>query len=185
MLKNMSHSCFKIASFIRPPVSILLIMEWLGGRIDTSLKLSELYNFKCRCPSISRPMRFPPLVLFINRMPSSVLNWGTPYHTIFPNKLLFLIKPRVFRCMCFVRNVRLHVSILDPKSLSVSSLVTLEFRSGIGAIVLVFAGTQFLLMSPFLRIFLFLKTRSTLVRGRMMICSFILLPHQLLLLFLL
>ena len=38
-------------------------------------------------------------------------------------------------------------------------------------IVLVFKGTWFLLMSPFLRIPLFLPTRSTLVRGRMMICS--------------
>ena len=40
-------------------------------------------------------------------------------------------------------------------------------------------------MSHFLRILIFLKTRSTLVRGRMMICSFILLPRQLLLLSLL
>ena len=30
---------------------------------------------------------------FINRMPSSVLNWNNPYHILFPNKPLFPIKP--------------------------------------------------------------------------------------------
>ena len=53
----------------------------------------------------------------INRMPSSVLNWDTPYHILFPNKPLFLIKPRIFGCTCFVRDVRPHVSKLNPKSL--------------------------------------------------------------------
>ena len=70
MLKNMfqnsfSHACFKMTSFIRPPVLTLLRMEWLRGRIDTSLKLPELYYFKCKCPSISRPMLFPPLVFLL------------------------------------------------------------------------------------------------------------------------
>ena len=32
----------------------------------------------------------------INRMPSSVLNWATPYHQLFPNKPLFPIDPKVF-----------------------------------------------------------------------------------------
>ena len=54
---------------------------------------------------------------FINMMPSSVLNWTTLYHLLFPNNLLFLIDPKVFGCTCFVRNVRLQVSKLDPKSL--------------------------------------------------------------------
>ena len=31
----------------------------------------------------------------INRMPSSVLNWETPYHIIFPNKPLFPIEPQI------------------------------------------------------------------------------------------
>ena len=52
----------------------------------------------------------------INRMPS-VLNWDTLYHTLFPNKPLFPIEPWIFGCTCFVRDVRLHVSKLDPKSL--------------------------------------------------------------------
>ena len=54
---------------------------------------------------------------FINRMPSPVLNWDTPYHILFPNKSLFPIEPRIFRCTCFVRDVRSHVFNLDPMSL--------------------------------------------------------------------
>ena len=53
----------------------------------------------------------------INRMPSSVLNWDTPYHIFFPNKPLFLIEPRIFGCTCFVRDVRPQVSKLDHKYL--------------------------------------------------------------------
>ena len=45
----------------------------------------------------------------INRMPSSVLNWDTPYYILFPNKLLFPIEPRIFGCTCFVQDVRPHV----------------------------------------------------------------------------
>ena len=50
-------------------------------------------------------------------MPSSVLNWDTPYNIIFPNKPLFPIKPQIFGCTCFVRDVCLQVSKLDHKSL--------------------------------------------------------------------
>ena len=50
-------------------------------------------------------------------MPSSVLNWATPYHQLFPNDLLFAFDPKVFGCTCFVRDVRPQVSKLDPKSL--------------------------------------------------------------------
>ena len=53
----------------------------------------------------------------INRMPSSILNWVTPFQTLFPHKSFFPIEPRVFGCTCFVRNVCPHVSKLDPKSL--------------------------------------------------------------------
>ena len=54
---------------------------------------------------------------FINRMPSSVLNWATPYHQLFPNNSLFPIDAKVFRCTCFARDVRPQVFKLDPKSL--------------------------------------------------------------------
>ena len=53
----------------------------------------------------------------INRMPSLVLDRATPFQTLFPQKSLFPIESRVFRCTCFVQDVRLHVSKLDPKSL--------------------------------------------------------------------
>ena len=50
-------------------------------------------------------------------MPSSILNWATPYHHLFPNNLLVPIDPKVFGCTCFVRDVHPQVSKLDPKSL--------------------------------------------------------------------
>ena len=53
----------------------------------------------------------------INKMPSSVLNWETPYHQLFPNNPLFPIEPKVFGCICFIRDVCPQVSKLDPKSL--------------------------------------------------------------------
>ena len=53
----------------------------------------------------------------INWMPSLVLNWDTPYHILFPNKPLFSIKPQIFGCTCFVRDVCPQVSKLDHKSL--------------------------------------------------------------------
>ena len=53
----------------------------------------------------------------INRMPSSVLNWDTPYHILFPNNPLFLIELQIFGCTCFVQDVRPQVSKLDHKSL--------------------------------------------------------------------
>ena len=38
----------------------------------------------------------------INQMPSFVLDWATPFQTLFPHKSLFPIEPRVFGCTCFV-----------------------------------------------------------------------------------
>ena len=49
-------------------------------------------------------------------MPSSVLNWDTPYHILSPNKPLFPVEPQIFGCTCFVRDVRPQVSKLDHKS---------------------------------------------------------------------
>ena len=50
-------------------------------------------------------------------MPSSVLNWATPYYQLFPNNPLFPLDLKVFGCTCFVRDVRPQVSKLDQKSL--------------------------------------------------------------------
>ena len=43
--------------------------------------------------------------LFTNRMPSSVLNWASLYHRLFRNNSLFPIDPKIFGCICFVRDV--------------------------------------------------------------------------------
>lgn len=55
----------------------------------------------------------------INRMPSSIFNIKTPYHTPVSTKPLFSIKPRIFDCTCFVRDVRPQITKLDLKSLQV------------------------------------------------------------------
>ena len=106
-----------MASFIRPPVLILLFrMMWLRGRIDTSLKLLKLYYFKCRCPVFMGRCCFHCL-FFYNHMSSSVLNWDTPYHILFQNRPLFPIETRIFGCTCFIQDVRPHVCKLNLKSL--------------------------------------------------------------------
>ena len=51
-------------------------------------------------------------------MSSSALNWVTLFQTLFPHKSLFPIEPWVFGFTCFVRDVRPHVSKLNPKSLT-------------------------------------------------------------------
>ncbi|XP_062090707.1 retrovirus-related Pol polyprotein from transposon TNT 1-94 isoform X3 [Humulus lupulus] len=53
----------------------------------------------------------------INRMPSSVLNGEIPFKILFPVKSLFPVAHRVFGSVCFARDVRPHVTKLDPKSL--------------------------------------------------------------------
>ena len=68
----------------------------------------------------------------INWMSFPVLNWVTPLHTLFPHKSLFPIEPRVFGCTCFVRDVRLHVSKLDPKSLKCIFLGYSRVQKGYG-----------------------------------------------------
>ena len=106
---------------------------------------------------------------FINGMPSSVLNWATPYHQLFSNNSLFLIDPKVFGCTCFVRDVRPQVSKLDPKSLKCIFVSDSHVQKGymcycptlrryfVSTDVTFFETTHF----PFLRLFL--------VKGRMMI----------------
>ena len=102
----------------------------------------------------------------INRMPSSALNWGTPYHQLFPNKLLFPIDPKVFGCTCFVRDVRLQVSKLDLKSLK---SIFVGYSCGIGVIVSLFDVTLCLLMLHSFRLPRFPFLLLLLVKGRVMI----------------
>ncbi|CAM8996453.1 unnamed protein product [Rhodiola kirilowii] len=53
----------------------------------------------------------------INRMSSTVLSGESPFCSLFPSSSLFLIAPKIFGCTCFVRDVRPHLTKLDPKSL--------------------------------------------------------------------
>ena len=71
-LNNFSHSCFKMASFIKHLMLILLLkMELLKEKKNT-LKPLGLYCFKCMCPTIFEPMLFPQLVfLLIGCLPMS------------------------------------------------------------------------------------------------------------------
>jgi len=50
-------------------------------------------------------------------MPSVVLDGKTPYNILCPSQPLFHIDPRIFGCVCFVRDVRPNLTKLDPKSL--------------------------------------------------------------------
>lgn len=53
----------------------------------------------------------------INRMPSSILNGSIPYSVLFPSRVLLTVSPRIFGCVCFVRDHRPGNSKLDPKAL--------------------------------------------------------------------
>ncbi|KAK2974296.1 hypothetical protein RJ640_016782 [Escallonia rubra] len=53
----------------------------------------------------------------INCMPSTVLNGDVPYGVLFPTKPLFPVEPQIFGSTCFVRDVRPHLTKLDPKAL--------------------------------------------------------------------
>ena len=91
----------------------------------------------------------------INRMASFVLDWATPFQTLFPQKSLFPIEPRVFGCTCFVRDVRLHVSKLDPKSLKCIFLGYSRVQKGYSYYCLslrrymVFSNVTFIENTPF------------------------------------
>ncbi|KAG8076572.1 hypothetical protein GUJ93_ZPchr0006g42586 [Zizania palustris] len=51
----------------------------------------------------------------INRTPSRILGWKTPYEMIF-GKNEFIVPPKVFGCTCFVRDHRPLVGKLDPRA---------------------------------------------------------------------
>ena len=102
-------------------------------------------------------------------MPSSVLNWFTPYYQLFPNNSLFPIVPKVFGCTCFVRDVRPQVSKLDPKSLKCIFMEFSRVKKGIGVIVPLFDVILCQLMLHSLRIPHFPFLLMLLVKGKMMI----------------
>ena len=81
------------------------------------LEIARALLFQMQVPKHFSANAVSTAYFVIYRMPSSVLNWDTPYHIIFPNKPLFPIKPWVFRCTYFVWDARPSVFKLDPKSL--------------------------------------------------------------------
>ena len=88
----------------------------------------------------------------INRMPSSILNWATPYHQLFLYNSLFPIDHKVFGCTYFVRDVHPQVSKLDLKSLKCIFVGYSRVQKGIGVIVPLFDVTLCLLMLHSLRL---------------------------------
>ena len=117
-LNNFSHSCFKMTSFIKHSVSILLlIMELLKEKNKHLLETARTLLFQMHVPKNSWANVVSTACFLINRMSSSVLDWATTFQTLFPHKSLFPIEPRVFGCACYIWDVRLHVSKLNPKSL--------------------------------------------------------------------
>ena len=81
------------------------------------LKTTRALLFQMNVPKHLRIDAVSIAYFFINRMSLSILNWGTPYHQLFPNNSSFPIDPKVFGCTCFVLDIRPQVSKVDPKSL--------------------------------------------------------------------
>ena len=120
-----------------------------------------------------------PAYFLINRMPSSVLNLDTSYHILFPSKPLFPIEPRVFGCTCFVRDVRSHVSKLDPKPLKCIFLGYSRIHKGYKCYCRTLRKYLVSIDVTFLENTSFSQDLIHSSKGWMMICSFILLPRQL------
>lgn len=53
----------------------------------------------------------------IKRMPSSILNGQSFFHTLYPDIPLFQIDLKTFGCTCFVQDVHPQITKLDHKSL--------------------------------------------------------------------
>ena len=81
------------------------------------LKTARILLFQMHVPKHFWVDAVSTTCFLINRMPSSVLNWATLYHQLFPKNPLLPIEPKVFGCTYFIQDVRPKVSKLDPKSL--------------------------------------------------------------------
>ena len=61
------------------------------------LETAQALLFQMNVPKHISADKVSTACFFINRMPSSILNWGTPpYHELFPNKPLLPIDHKVF-----------------------------------------------------------------------------------------
>ncbi|KAK3027433.1 hypothetical protein RJ639_042073 [Escallonia herrerae] len=68
-------------------------------------------------------------VLFSLKLGSDILlllNGDVPYSVLFPTKALFPVEAPIFGSTCFVRDVRPHLTKLDPKALKCVFLVPIE-----------------------------------------------------------
>ena len=99
---------------IKHLVLILLKIKLLKENIHF-LETARALLFQINVPKHFWADAISTACFFINRMPSSILDWAMLFQTLFPHKSLFPIKARIFGCTCFVQDVR--PSKLDPKSL--------------------------------------------------------------------
>ena len=81
------------------------------------LETARALLFQMNIPKVFWADAVSTACFLINRMPSSILNGEIPYKVLFPGKSLFPVDPRIFGSVCFVRDVRPHVTKLDPKAL--------------------------------------------------------------------
>ena len=94
-----------ICSFITFFLKLSLITMYIKRKSRHLLETAQALLFQMNVPKHSWADVVSTTFFFTNRMPSSVLNWATPYHWLLPNNSLFPIDPKVFRCTCFVRDV--------------------------------------------------------------------------------
>ncbi|XP_015161249.1 uncharacterized protein [Solanum tuberosum] len=81
------------------------------------LETARALLFQMKVPKLFWADAVSTSCFLINRMPSTVLVGNTPYNVLFPNKSLYPVEPKVFRSICYVRDVRPSVTKLDPKAL--------------------------------------------------------------------
>ena len=112
-----SHLCYNMGFSIKPCVDTLSQNGVAERKNRHLLETTRTLLFQMNVPKHFWVNAVSTTCFFINRMPSSVLNWATPCHQLFPNNPFFPIDPKIFRCICFVRDVHPQVSKLDPKFL--------------------------------------------------------------------
>ena len=116
---------------------------------------------------------------FINRMPSSVLNWTAPYLQLFPNNPLFSIDPKVFRYTCFIRDVRPQISKIYSKFLKCIFVGYSRVQKGYKCYCPTLRRYFMSLMLHSLRLPHFPFRLLLQVKGGKKTCLFILSPHPL------
>lgn len=81
------------------------------------MEVTRSMLFEMKVPKIFWSDAVLTACYLINRMPSSIMQGGIPFSTLLPSESLFVLPPRIFDCVCFVRDHRPGVSKLDPKAL--------------------------------------------------------------------